>query len=121
MRALRIDKFTAASLDRTISLYLKEDIRQEIPVYEMMSRSAAQLKTMVQELVTEIASFSGEHISETNSWLNSWEKPLPGQPQKRGFQSRREQQIPIRNCSQQPTSQAAAPRRGKLCLDLPWE
>ena len=85
MRALRIDKFTAASLDRTISLYLKEDIRQEIPVYEMMSRSAAQLKTMVQELVTEIASFSGEHISETNSWLNSWEKPLPGQPQKRGF------------------------------------
>ena len=85
MRALRIDKFTAAALDRTVSLYLKADIRKEIPVYEMMSRSAAQLETMVQELVTEIASFSGEHISETNSWLNSWEKPLPGQPQKRGF------------------------------------
>ena len=85
MRALRIDKFTAAALDSTVSLYLKADILKEIPVYEMMSRSAAQLETMVQELVTEIASFSGEHISETNSWLNSWEKPLPGQPQKRGF------------------------------------
>ena len=85
MRALRIDKFTAASLDRTVSLYLKADIRKEIPVYEMMSRSAAQLETMAQELVTEIASFSGEHISERNSRLNSWEKPLSGQPQKRGF------------------------------------
>lgn len=85
MRALRIDKFTAASLDRTISLYLKEDIRQEIPVYEMMSRSAAQLETMARELATEVVRFSGEHISERNSRLNSWEKPLPGQPQKRGF------------------------------------
>ena len=85
MRALRIDKFTAASLDRTISLYLKEDIRQEIPVYEMMSRSAAQLETMARELATEVVRFSGEHISECNSRLNSWEKPLSGQPQKRGF------------------------------------
>ena len=85
MRALRIDKFTAAALDRTISLYLKEDIRQEIPVYEMMSRSAAQLEDMAWELVTEIAGFSGEHMSESNSRLNSWEKPLLDQTQKRGF------------------------------------
>lgn len=85
MRALRIDKFTAAALDRTVSLYLKADIRKEIPVYEMMSRSAAQLETMAQELVTEIAGFSGEHMSESNSRLNSWEKPLLDQTQKRGF------------------------------------
>lgn len=69
MRALRIDKFTAAALDRTISLYLKEDIRQEIPVYEMMSRSAAQLETMARELAAEVVRL----------------KPLSGQPQKRGF------------------------------------
>ena len=85
MRALRIDKFTAAALDRTVSLYLKADIRQEIPVYEMMSRSAAQLEDKARELVTEIAGFSGEHMSESNARLNSWEKPLLGQPQKPGF------------------------------------
>ena len=62
MRALRIDKFTAAALDRTVSLYLKEDIRKEIPVYEMMSRSAAQLEGMAKELEKEAAYLPGKRL-----------------------------------------------------------
>lgn len=71
MRALRIDKFTAAALDSTISLYLEKDIRSEIPVYEMMSRSAGQLEMMAQELAAEIACFTDtKFIFETAATAN---------------------------------------------------
>ena len=52
MRALRIDKFTAAALDRTIDICLdSRRLEAEVPVYEMMGRSQEELEKMGKELL----------------------------------------------------------------------
>ena len=55
MRALRIDKFTAAALDKTVSIYLDDrKLEEEIPVYEMMGRSIEEMKDNAQCLINEL-------------------------------------------------------------------
>lgn len=52
MRAVRIDKFTAAALDKTLAIYLrKKDILKKIPLYEMVNRSEEQLWQMGEKLL----------------------------------------------------------------------
>ena len=61
MRALRIDKFTAAALDKTVSIYLDEgQLEKEIPVYDMMSRSAEELKRNALWLMGELLADASE-------------------------------------------------------------
>lgn len=51
MRAMRIDKFTAAALELTLQAYLNEEKRlQQIPVLEMLSTPAEILKKRAQRL-----------------------------------------------------------------------
>lgn len=52
MRAVRIDKFTAAALDKTISIYLDgRKLEEEIPIYQMMGRSVEELKETAYRLL----------------------------------------------------------------------
>ncbi|MCQ2510470.1 MAG: L-seryl-tRNA(Sec) selenium transferase [Lachnospiraceae bacterium] len=51
MRAMRIDKFTAAALELTLQAYLNEEKRlQQIPVLEMLSTPSEVLKKRAQRL-----------------------------------------------------------------------
>lgn len=71
MRALRIDKFTAAALDKTVSIYLDEgQLEKEIPVYDMMSRSAEELKRNALWLMDELLSDDSEYELAVTSTRN---------------------------------------------------
>ena len=61
MRALRIDKFTAAVLDETVRLY-KESEKQKIPVLEMTSRSLEQMEQMADALLKSLKHEAGDHV-----------------------------------------------------------
>ena len=61
MRALRIDKFTAAVLDETVRLY-KESEKQKIPVLEMTSRSLEQMEQMADALLKSLEHEAGDHV-----------------------------------------------------------
>ena len=50
-RALRIDKFTAAALDKTVSAYLDEGkLENTLPVYEMLGRSVEELEKLLSRV-----------------------------------------------------------------------
>ena len=67
MRALRIDKFTAAALDKTVSAYLDEGkLENTLPVYEMLGRSVEELENMGRELLEKL------HISSEGAEDNSF-------------------------------------------------
>ena len=71
MRALRIDKFTAAALDKTVSIYLDEgQLEKEIPVYDMMSRSAEELKRNALWLMGELLADASEYEFAVTSTRN---------------------------------------------------
>ena len=71
MRALRIDKFTAAALDKTVSIYLDEgQLEKEIPVYDMMSRSAEELKRNALWLMSELLADDSEYELAVTSTRN---------------------------------------------------
>ena len=71
MRALRIDKFTAAALDKTVSIYLDEGrLEKEIPVYDMMSRSAEELKRNALWLMSELLADDSEYELAVTSTRN---------------------------------------------------
>ena len=71
MRALRIDKFTAAALDKTVSIYLDEgQLEKEIPVYGMMSRSAEELKRNALWLMGELLADASEYEFAVTSTRN---------------------------------------------------
>ena len=56
MRALRIDKFTAAALEKTLSIYMEgQKMEVEIPVYKMIARGEEELQKDAQWLVKELA------------------------------------------------------------------
>ena len=66
MRALRIDKFTAAALDKTVSIYLDErQLEEEIPVYGMMGRSVEVLEGMGKELLAALTKRDEPCVGET--------------------------------------------------------
>lgn len=61
MRAVRIDKFTAAALEKTIEIYEKgQGMEAVLPVYEMLGRSVEDLKKMGLELLGGIQKFNWE-------------------------------------------------------------
>lgn len=75
MRALRIDKFTAAALDKTVSIYLDDrKLEEEIPVYEMMGRSIGELKSNAQCLMDELL----YNDLEYNFMVTSTRNPIGG-------------------------------------------
>ena len=61
MRALRIDKFTAAVLDETVRLY-KESEEMKIPVLEMLSRSQGKMEEMAGILLKSLRNEVGNHV-----------------------------------------------------------
>lgn len=54
MRAVRIDKFTAAALEATAKIYLHGKMKTEIPVYEMMGRKKEELQKMAEMLLAHV-------------------------------------------------------------------
>lgn len=57
-RALRIDKFTLAALETTLKAYLdEENIKEEIPIYKMLSMDINKLKRNAQKLAKLIKSY----------------------------------------------------------------
>ena len=50
-RAIRADKLCLAALSATLYQYLKDKAEQEIPLYQMLSRSPEDLKTQVQSWI----------------------------------------------------------------------
>ena len=84
MRALRIDKFTAAALDKTVSIYLDEgqfslfpflfqfstQQKEAVPVYDMMSRSAEELKRNALWLMSELLADDSEYELAVTSTRN---------------------------------------------------
>ena len=54
-RALRVDKFTLASLEQTLKAYYdKELVLKEIPTVAMLCRSAAEVKKMAQRILRKL-------------------------------------------------------------------
>lgn len=87
MRALRIDKFTAAALEETLRLYTEDRIREEIPVYAMMHRTARELEEMAKELKRAL----------TTGWLAGEEKETA---QNAGWQGELpETETPLEKCA----------------------
>ena len=54
MRAVRIDKFTAAALEATTEIYLHGKTETEIPIYERMARKKEELQKMAETLLTHV-------------------------------------------------------------------
>ena len=77
MRALRIDKFTAAALEETLHLYTEDRIREEIPVYAMMHRTARELEEMAKELKRALTTgwLAGEEKETAQN--AGWQRELP--------------------------------------------
>ncbi len=74
-RALRIDKLSLAALEATLALYRDPArARREIPVLEMLERSAARLQAMADELAARIG--AGAQIVSTVSRVGGGALPL---------------------------------------------
>lgn len=54
MRAVRIDKFTAAALEATTEIYLHGKMETEIPIYERMARKKEELQKMAETLLAHV-------------------------------------------------------------------
>ncbi|MFZ3062171.1 MAG: L-seryl-tRNA(Sec) selenium transferase [Actinomycetota bacterium] len=69
-RAIRVDKFTLAALEATLSLYLEEEkALQEIPTLHMLTMSQSELKKTADRLAREIRTAVGQRMiidSETD-------------------------------------------------------
>ena len=69
-RAIRVDKFTLAALEATLSLYLEEEkALQEIPTLHMLTMSQSELKKTANRLAREIRTAVGQRMiidSETD-------------------------------------------------------
>ena len=54
MRAVRIDKFTAAALEATTEIYLRGKMKTELPIYEMLGRKKEELQKMAETLLAYV-------------------------------------------------------------------
>ncbi|MBW2063002.1 MAG: L-seryl-tRNA(Sec) selenium transferase [Deltaproteobacteria bacterium] len=62
-RAMRIDKFTLASLEATLRLYLDEEKAMErIPILRMITTSLRELRTRATRLKRKLAAVAGEAV-----------------------------------------------------------
>jgi L-seryl-tRNA(Ser) seleniumtransferase len=62
-RAIRVDKFTLAALEATLSLYLEEEkALQEVPTLHMLTISQAELKRTADRLAREIRNTVGSKL-----------------------------------------------------------
>jgi len=66
-RALRVDKFTIASLEATLQLYLEEETAvKEIPVWRMLTTGVDQLRDRAEEMALRFDSlFTGGKVNVT--------------------------------------------------------
>ena len=85
MRALRIDKFTAAALDKTVGIYLDDrKLEEEIPVYEMMGRKFGNLEIYAPAFLRKLRQCNPEYdfmITSTRNPIGGGTTPgktLPG-------------------------------------------
>lgn len=85
MRALRIDRFTAAALEATIEIYEeKQEIWTKIPVLEMMKRPLETLTEMAQQLKDSLENTEKEvilQVVQTETYPGGGSMPqeaLPG-------------------------------------------
>ena len=66
MRALRVGKLTIAALEATLRLYLNEDyLLQELPMLSCYARTHEELRTVAEELMTNLRHVFGETIRIT--------------------------------------------------------
>lgn len=75
-RALRVDKTTIAALEATLLAYVRGRATQEIPVWQMISASQAELQARAAQVVTAIGSTQA-HIIESVSTIGGGS--LPGE------------------------------------------
>lgn len=75
MRALRIDKYTAAALDKTVGIYLDDrKLEEEIPVYEMMGRKFGNLEIYAPAFLKKLTRCNPEY----NFMITSTRNPIGG-------------------------------------------
>lgn len=81
MRALRVDKFTAAILEYTFREYLRQsDASYHIPVLRMMGRPLKELQKMAENLVGSLKAVSGDYVIQTeDSQAQMGGGSLPGE------------------------------------------
>ena len=66
MRALRVGKLTIAALEATLRLYLNEDyLLQELPMLSCYARGHEELRSVAEELMTNLRRVFGETIRVT--------------------------------------------------------
>ena len=66
MRALRVGKLTIAALEATLRLYLNEDyLLHELPMLSCYARTHEELRTVAEELMTNLRRVFGETIRIT--------------------------------------------------------
>ncbi len=56
MRAMRVDKSTLAGIEATCEIHLSGRHREELPLYEMMYRTEADLKQQAEAIVDQLSS-----------------------------------------------------------------
>lgn len=85
MRAVRIDKFTAAAMGETLRLYLYGKAWEEIPVLEMLARDERMMTDMADRLMEAVTITEEEGISlkkvRSNTMVGGGSMPeetLPG-------------------------------------------
>ncbi len=84
-RALRVDKFTIAALEATLRLYLDEETAvREIPILNMLTQSASELKEKAESFSERLRSESGDlwqiEIVEPESEVGGGSLPLTKLP-----------------------------------------
>jgi L-seryl-tRNA(Ser) seleniumtransferase len=79
LRALRVDKATLAALAATLRLYLGDGTLEEIPFYEMLARTQAELEARA----TRLAAAAGEDLARpiaTAAFAGGGSAPLASLP-----------------------------------------
>jgi L-seryl-tRNA(Ser) seleniumtransferase len=62
-RALRVDKLTYSAIEATLSAYVKENATREIPVLQMLTASADEVRSRSLQFVTQAQTVEGLELS----------------------------------------------------------
>ena len=85
MRAVRIDKFTAAALEKTLDLYLenRENFEENIPIYEMIGKTRDMLENQANRILESCGESKNLQVEKvaTRNYIGGGTTPgksLPG-------------------------------------------
>jgi L-seryl-tRNA(Ser) seleniumtransferase len=80
MRALRADKITYAALETTLSLWAREPLRKEIPIYRMLTTSVDEIDRRARALAARLKDMADVQVIDGDSTVGGGSAPQSAIP-----------------------------------------